>query len=115
VLCFDVLHDAPHPDELMKSVRPVMATDGCWLVVDIATCERAGDMVHKGAKASLFFAMSLCLCMSSGLSSPGGMGLGTLGFTKKIAKSLSVKAGWSKMTSFAVPELPINSFFVFYP
>jgi SAM-dependent methyltransferase len=116
VLCFDVLHDAPYPNKLMSSVRKVIANNGCWLVVDIATCdEKPVDMVHKGGKASMYFSMSLCLCMSSGLSAPGGLGLGTLGFTKKVAKSLSVKAGWSKMTKFEVPVLPTNSFFVFYP
>ncbi|KAK3241498.1 hypothetical protein CYMTET_47451 [Cymbomonas tetramitiformis] len=115
-LCFDVLHDAPHPDELMESVRQVINKDGCWLVVDIATCDdRAVDMVHKGGKASMYFGISLCLCMSSGLSAPGGMGLGTLGFTKKVARSLSEKAGWSDMITFTVSEMPTNSFFVFSP
>lgn len=111
VLCYDVLHDMAFPRQLMRDVRAALdPTKGVWLAVDIQCSDRFEDNIED-AGAAVKFGFSLMLCMSSGLSQPGGEGLGTLGLHTGLARRWLQAAGFGFVRPFKVPQLPTNSFF----
>ena len=61
--------------------------------------------------AALKYGFSLLLCMSSGLSRPGGEGLGPMGLHEELARRWFKSAGFSFVRAFSIPALPTNSFF----
>lgn len=46
--------------------------------------------------AEIFYAFSVLLCMSSGMSEPGGAGLGTVGFHEDVARQMTQAAGFRR-------------------
>ena len=46
---------------------------------------------HPGA--ATMYAFSTCLCMACALSEPGGRGLGTLGFSERVAREMVLGRG----------------------
>ena len=52
--------------------------------------------------------------MSSGMSEPGGLGLGTLGFHPELARNMTEQAGF---THFAPVDFdhPVNAFYLARP
>ena len=62
----------------------------------------------------MMYGTSVISCMSSALSEPGGLGLGTLGFPEELARKMTREAGF---TSFEPPDLghPVNAFYVVRP
>ncbi len=52
--------------------------------------------------------------MSSGLSEPGGAGLGTLGFSEKLARRMLSDAGFAQFEKLDVDH-PVNAFYVVRP
>jgi hypothetical protein len=55
----------------------------------------------------------LC-CMSSALSEPGGLGLGTLGFPEPVARKMTAEAGFTRLTTRDF-ENPINAYYEVRP
>ena len=95
----------------MRDVRAALdPTKGVWLAVDIQCSDRFEDNIED-AGAAVKFGFSLMLCMSSGLSQPGGEGLGTLGLHTGLARRWLQAAGFGFVRPFKVPQLPTNSFF----
>eukprot|EP00658_Telonema_sp_P-2_P033167 TRINITY_DN24403_c0_g1_i7.p1 TRINITY_DN24403_c0_g1~~TRINITY_DN24403_c0_g1_i7.p1 ORF type:complete len:402 (+),score=68.45 TRINITY_DN24403_c0_g1_i7:171-1376(+) len=101
VFTYDVLHDATNPRELMRMVKAALVPGGCWLVADICCHEGVEQNVFHNPKAGLYYGMSLLMCMSSALSEPGGLGLGTLGFCESVATSMFRQEGFSKVEVLA--------------
>ena len=47
---------------------------------------------------AMLYGFSVSTCMSSALSEPGGMGLGTLGFSPPVAQRICGEAGFLNFT-----------------
>ena len=97
VLTFDVLHDATDPLGLARMVQRSLRPGGVWLMADINACDGVRQNLAQGGKAAIYYAFSICLCMSSALSDAsagGGAGLGTLGLSIPVAKQLLNAAGF---------------------
>jgi 2-polyprenyl-3-methyl-5-hydroxy-6-metoxy-1,4-benzoquinol methylase len=93
VLCFDCLHDMPHPDRALTAIRQSLAEDGTLLVKDIRS---TGDFARdqRNPLLALFYGFSVASCLQSARSEPGGMGLGTLGLYPERMKELVTDAGF---------------------
>ena len=97
VVTFDCLHDMTHPAAAAAAVRRSLAGDGVWLVKEI----RAGASWEEKLRnplLAMMYGTSVATCMSSGLSRPGGAGLGTLGLDRTRLEELCTEAGFSTVT-----------------
>jgi ubiquinone/menaquinone biosynthesis C-methylase UbiE len=114
VTTFDCLHDMTHPGRVMAAIRRAIADDGLWLVADIKAHRTYEANTSQNPMAPLMYGMSILTCMSSALSEPGGLGLGTLGLHVELLEAMTREAGF---TRFAPLELghPVNAFYVVRP
>ncbi|KAA0232736.1 MAG: hypothetical protein JJLCMIEE_01183 [Acidimicrobiales bacterium] len=113
VLSFDCLHDMPHPDRVARAVRRSIAADGTWLIKEVRSSgEFATD--RKNPMLALMYSSSVATCMSSALSEPDGMGLGTLGLPPETLRELTREAGF---TRFALHDFddPANLYYEVRP
>jgi 2-polyprenyl-3-methyl-5-hydroxy-6-metoxy-1,4-benzoquinol methylase len=111
VTTFDCLHDMTHPESVMRAIRGALAPDGTWLIADIKAHASYEENVEKNPMAAMMYGTSVISCMSSALSEPGGLGLGTLGFHTELARKMVREAGFN---GFEVLDLghPVNAFYV---
>ncbi|MEM7272494.1 MAG: class I SAM-dependent methyltransferase [Actinomycetota bacterium] len=93
VLCFDCLHDMPHPDRAVAAIRSAMAEDGTLLVKDIRSTGDF-DLDSRNPMLAMFYGFSVASCLQSALSEPGGMGLGTLGLHPARLRELVADVGF---------------------
>jgi 2-polyprenyl-3-methyl-5-hydroxy-6-metoxy-1,4-benzoquinol methylase len=95
ILTFDVLHDATQPQELIATARDALSPGGVWVLGDINCAEgvRGNLMAAQRQRSATYFSVSLCLCLPSALSEPGGAGIGTLGFSVSLARKMLGDAG----------------------
>jgi 2-polyprenyl-3-methyl-5-hydroxy-6-metoxy-1,4-benzoquinol methylase len=114
VTTFDCIHDMTHPQEVMEAIRAAIAPDGTWLLVDIKARDSFAENVAKNPMAPLMYGMSVMSCMSSGLSEPGGAGLGTLGLPESLARSMAERAGFTRFQKLSIDH-PINAFYEVRP
>ena len=114
VTTFDCLHDMTDPVSVIDSIHASLAPDGYWLLADIKAKESYEENVERNPMAHLLYGTSVLTCMSSALSEPGGLGLGTLGLHPDLARQLAAEAGFG---SFEPLELdhPVNAFYVVRP
>lgn len=113
VLTFDCLHDMTHPDRAVADIRSHIADDGVLLVKEIrsaATFEenRANPML------AMMYATSIQVCMSSALSEPDGLGLGTLGLHPARLTELMRDGGFSTVETHAFDD-PFNLYYEVRP
>jgi SAM-dependent methyltransferase len=97
ILTFDCLHDMPHPDRAAAAIRRCLKPDGTWLIKKI----RAGETWQENVAhpvAAMFYGSSVAACLPSGLSEPGGAGLGTLGLPPTRLEALCRRAGFTGFT-----------------
>jgi 2-polyprenyl-3-methyl-5-hydroxy-6-metoxy-1,4-benzoquinol methylase len=97
MLTLDCIHDMPRPAEAIAAIRKAIRPDGTWLIKDIKSGATWPDNLRNPVLA-MMYGMSVASCMSSGLSEPGGAGLGTLGFHPELAGSMCREAGFSRFT-----------------
>merc|ERR1719464_969168 len=91
--CLDIVHDCPFPDKILAALRRALRPGGTLLIKDIrSTGSFPGDLA-KVPGLAMFYGFSLSSCLSSSLSEPGGMGLGTLGFNPPVAERMCREAG----------------------
>jgi 2-polyprenyl-3-methyl-5-hydroxy-6-metoxy-1,4-benzoquinol methylase len=111
VTTFDCLHDMTDPASVMRRIRGALAPDGTWLIADIKAHASYEENVQKNPMAAMMYGTSVISCMSSALSEPGGLGLGTLGFHSELAQKMVREAGFTK---FEVLDFghPVNAFYV---
>ena len=87
----------------MKAIRGGMKDDGTWLVKDIK-CHAVFEKNMRNPMLAMMYGFSVSSCMSSALSEPDGMGLGT-GARLAIANLAKLLPGWGSVvgatTSFA--------------
>ena len=114
VTAFDCLHDMTHPEVVIRSIRAAIADEGVWLIADIKALPDYASNVAKNPMAAMMYGTSVLTCMSSALSEPGGLGLGTLGLHADLVEQLVHDAGF---TGFEPLDLghPVNAFYVVRP
>ena len=93
VTTHDVLHDAPKPEQLVEEAAAALAPGGVWLLGDMAARDGVRANVEQHPGAATMYAFSTCLCMACALSEPGGRGLGTLGFSERVAREMVLGRG----------------------
>lgn len=94
VMVNDALHDMARPDTALAAIRKAIKPDGSFLICDIKGMGPPAANVGGHPMAALLYGFSCACCMSSGLSEPGGLGLGTLGFHRKVAEKMAREAGF---------------------
>jgi 2-polyprenyl-3-methyl-5-hydroxy-6-metoxy-1,4-benzoquinol methylase len=114
VTTFDVIHDTPYPDQLMQAIRKSLRSDGLWLCEDIRSYPTFAENLEKQPLTAMLYGFSVLVCMSSGLSEPGGAGLGTLGFSEPVAREMSTRAGFTRFERLDYDN-PFNSYYVIQP
>jgi 2-polyprenyl-3-methyl-5-hydroxy-6-metoxy-1,4-benzoquinol methylase len=111
VTTFDCLHDMTDPASAMRAIRGALAPEGTWLIADIKARGSYAENVAKNPMAALMYGTSVMSCMSSALSEPGGLGLGTLGFPEELARKMTREAGFTRFDTLDLGH-PINAFYV---
>ena len=114
VTTFDCLHDMADPASVIAQIRKAIAPEGLWLIADIKAHESYEENVDRNPMAAMMYATSVLVCMSSGLSEPDGLGLGTLGLHPGLARSLVEQAGFSKFDTVDFDH-PVNAFYLVRP
>ncbi len=113
VTTFDCLHDMTDPAGVVRAIRAALADDGTWLLVDIKAHDRYAENAEHPL-AAMMYGISVLSCMSSGLSEPGGAGLGTLGLTASRAEAMARDAGFTRFRVLDIDH-PINAFYEIRP
>ena len=111
---FDCLHDMTHPDRIIGDIRRMLREDGCWLVCDIKAYPTYAENVENNPMAALMYGMSVATCMSSALSEPSGLGLGTLGLHEAKLREMVHTAGFTRFDPLDLGH-PVNAFYVARP
>jgi ubiquinone/menaquinone biosynthesis C-methylase UbiE len=114
VCTFDCIHDMAHPQEVIEAIRASLKADGTWLLVDIKALDTFEENARKNPMASLMYGISVLSCMSSALSEPDGLGLGTLGLSEQRANEMARAAGFTRFRKLAV-EHSVNAFYEVRP
>jgi len=114
ITTFDCLHDMTRPDLIMQAIRKAIKNDGTWLIADVHGQPTFEQNLTDNPLAPLMYGFSVLCCMSSALSEPGGLGLGTLGFPEPVARKMTSEAGF---TRFKVKDFenPINAYYEVRP
>jgi 2-polyprenyl-3-methyl-5-hydroxy-6-metoxy-1,4-benzoquinol methylase len=114
VTAFDCLHDMAHPERVMRAVRQSLQKDGVFLICDIKARDSFAENVRRNPMAAMMYGTSVLTCMSSALSEPDGLGLGTLGFPESLARKMCAEAGFSRFEPIDFGH-PVNAFYVVRP
>jgi 2-polyprenyl-3-methyl-5-hydroxy-6-metoxy-1,4-benzoquinol methylase len=114
ITTFDCIHDMTHPQQMMETLRAAIADDGTWLLVDIKAQDTFAENMRKNPMASLMYGISVLSCMSSAMSAPDGEGLGTLGLSENVARTMAAAAGFTRFRRLAV-ENSVNAFYEIRP
>jgi 2-polyprenyl-3-methyl-5-hydroxy-6-metoxy-1,4-benzoquinol methylase len=114
VTTFDCLHDMTNPGGVIRSIRRALRDDGTWFVADIKALPTYEENVAKNPMAAMMYGTSVLTCMSSALSEPGGLGLGTLGLHADLARKLAEDAGFTRFETLDLGH-PVNAFYVVRP
>ncbi len=114
VCTFDCIHDMSHPQAVIEAIHESLKPDGTWLLVDIKALDTFEENARKNPMASLMYGISVLSCMSSALSEPGGLGLGTLGLSENTAHEMALAAGFTRFRKLAVDH-SVNAFYEVRP
>ena len=109
ICTLDCLHDMTRPDEAAAAIRRAIKPDGIWFIADI-NCGATVEENLENPIAPMLYMNSLFSCLSSGLSEPGGAGLGTLGLPERKMKELVERAGFTRFSRLDLPS-PINAYY----
>jgi 2-polyprenyl-3-methyl-5-hydroxy-6-metoxy-1,4-benzoquinol methylase len=110
ITSFDCIHDMTHPDDVMRAIRAALKADGTWLIADINAKPTFEENLERNPMAAMMYSISVMSCMSSGLSAPGGAGLGTLGFSEPVAREMTAAAGFTRFTRHDFDN-PVNAYY----
>ncbi|MBI3786571.1 MAG: methyltransferase domain-containing protein [Deltaproteobacteria bacterium] len=114
ITSFDCLHDMTHPDLVTHAVRRALKADGTWLIADINAKPTFEENLQRNPMVAMMYGISVLSCMSSSLSEPGGMGLGTLGFSEQLARDMTRAAGFTRFQRHEF-ENPVNAYYEVRP
>ncbi len=93
ITTFDVIHDSTHPEDLISAIRKSLRDNGTWLCADAKGMPTFAENLKDNPMATLAYSFSVTVCMSAGLSTPDGAGLGTLGFHEQKARQMTENLG----------------------
>jgi 2-polyprenyl-3-methyl-5-hydroxy-6-metoxy-1,4-benzoquinol methylase len=113
VLTFDCLHDMTDPQATIAAIRRSIGRDGTWLVKDIRCAPSARENL-KNPMAAMMYGFSVTSCMSSAMSEPGGLGLGTLGLDPDLLAEFATDAGFTRFRMLDFDE-PANLYYEVRP
>lgn len=113
VLTFDCLHDMTRPDLALAAIRRAVSDDATLVVKDIRS---SPDFAANRSNPvlAMMYGFSVQTCMSSALSEPDGLGLGTLGFNPEVAARMTAEAGFTRFASHDVGD-PANLYYEVRP
>ena len=111
---FDCLHDMAHPERVMAAIRKALKSDGTWIIADIHGQPSFEKNLTDNPLAPLMYGFSVLCCMSSAMSEPDGLGLGTLGFPEPVARRMVTEAGFTRFKSHDFDN-PINAYYEVRP
>lgn len=114
VTTFDCLHDMADPVSVVRQIRKAITPDGLWLIADIKAHESYEENVDRNPMAAMMYATSVLVCMSSGMSQPDGLGLGTLGLHPALAREMIERAGFTRFDTVDFDH-PVNAFYLVRP
>jgi 2-polyprenyl-3-methyl-5-hydroxy-6-metoxy-1,4-benzoquinol methylase len=109
VSTFDCVHDMTNPDGLAAALHAALAPDGHWLIADIDGRPSFEENLSHPA-AAVMYAMSVAGCLQSGMSEPGGAGLGTLGLPEPAMRTLTERAGFTRFRRLDL-QSPVNAYY----
>lgn len=115
VTTFDVIHDSTHPNQLISAIRQSLKQDGIWLCADVKGLPTFAENLQDNPMATLAYSFSVLVCMSAGLSTPDGAGLGTLGFHKDKAREMSRANGFTRFAEVPFEGDAFNAFYDIRP
>jgi 2-polyprenyl-3-methyl-5-hydroxy-6-metoxy-1,4-benzoquinol methylase len=113
IMTLDCLHDMPDPAAAITAIRRALRPDGTWLIKDIRSSPSWQANLRNPVLA-MMYGTSVSSCLSSGLSEPGGAGLGTLGFHPELAERMCAEAGFSRFRRHDVDD-PANLYYEVRP
>ena len=113
VITFDCLHDMTRPDLVMAAIRRAIKDDGTWLLKDIRS-HHDFEQNLRNPMLAMMYGFSVSACMSSALSEPDGMGLGTLGLPPTLAQEMTAAAGFSTFVEHDFDD-PANLYYEVRP
>jgi uncharacterized protein YndB with AHSA1/START domain/SAM-dependent methyltransferase len=112
VTMFDVLHDAPDPEALLRAAHTALTpAQGVLLVLESNSADNAED--NAGPSGSVLYATSTLYCLPTALSE-GGPGLGTLGLPPGELSALANRAGFNTVDEVPISS-PLNALYVLRP
>ncbi len=114
ITTFDCLHDMTRPDRVMQAIRRAIKSDGTWLIADVHGQPTFEQNLTDNPLAPVMYGFSVLCCMSSALSEPDGLGLGTLGFPEPVARKMTAEAGFTRFTTRDFDN-PINAYYEVRP
>jgi 2-polyprenyl-3-methyl-5-hydroxy-6-metoxy-1,4-benzoquinol methylase len=114
ITCFDCLHDMARPDLAIQAIRASLKPDGTWLIADINSKETFEENLERNPMVAMMYGFSVMSCMSSALSEPDGLGLGTLGFTEQVARTMATNAGFTRFRRHDFDN-PMNAYYEVRP
>ena len=110
ITTLDVVHDTTNPKGLIDAIYKAIKPEGTWYIMDIAAKSSFEENLYNHPVAEVFYAFSVLICMSSGLSEPGGAGLGTAGFHEEIARQMTSEAGFAYFRRLDIEDLFNNHY-----
>ncbi len=113
VMTLDCLHDMPRPDLAMAAIREAITTDGVWLAKEIRSSPD-WQKNRRNPVLAMMFAASVSTCMASAMSTPDGMGLGTLGLDPATLAEMATAAGFTRFVQHEVDD-PTNLYYDIRP
>ena len=111
---FDCVHDMTDPAAMMRAIRHALKPNGTWLIVDINAKPTFEENLARNPMAAMMYGLSVLSCLSSGLSEPGGAGLGTLGFSEPVARAMTAAAGFTRFRRHHFDN-PVNAYYEVRP
>lgn len=114
VTAFDCLHDMTRPAEVVAAIRKAIGQEGWWLIADIRSLPTFEENMREHPMAARMYATSVAGCLQTGMSEPGGAGLGTLGLPEPKMRDLVAAAGFTRFRTLDLPS-PINAYYEVRP
>lgn len=103
VLCLDLLHAQPRPEELLRRALQALRPGGQLVCRELAASSHLADNLERPRAAALY-ALSLCASLPRGLAG-GGAGLGLL-WGQERALQLFARAGFAATALAGRPDSP---------
>jgi 2-polyprenyl-3-methyl-5-hydroxy-6-metoxy-1,4-benzoquinol methylase len=110
ITLFDVVHDAPHPVQLLSAVAGALKPDGTCFILEFNLHGDVQRNIEHPLKLGAFgYSASLNYCMTQALA-VGGEGTGTCMGEERL-REVATAAGFGKIERLDFPNNPFNAFY----